>query len=79
MKLKPTTSGIEITSFREARNIKDGQLFVAIRDSVEGRDKVTLVPAEDTYYYEMLDNPEAFEDDSFNDMDGDKALNRSVA
>lgn len=42
---------MEITLFREADKIKDGQLFIARKDSVEGRDKVILTPVENSYIY----------------------------
>lgn len=76
--LKSERSGVKVTSFKEAKNIKEGQLFMAFKSSVEGRDKVTLIPVEDTYFYEMQDNPEGYEhlDDSFDDMDGEEALAR---
>ena len=52
--------------------IKEGQVFIAHRDSVEGRTRITLVPDND--YFARQDNPEAFEeqDDSFVNMDGDE-------
>ncbi len=52
----------EIVAFGEiAVSTKDGALFVAKKDSVEGRAKITLVPIEETDYYERLENPESFE------------------
>lgn len=57
-----------------AKNIKNGELFIAVKTVVEGRDKVTMVPANKTDFFERMDNPEKFEDDSFDDMDGEKAL-----
>ncbi len=37
---------MEITVFRDADKIKEGQLFIARKDSVEGRDKVILTPVD---------------------------------
>ncbi len=45
----------EIITFN--KDIKEGQLFIAKKSTVEGRDKVTLVPVEDTDYYERQDQP----------------------
>lgn len=38
---------MEITVFRDADKIKEGQLFIARKDSVEGRDKVILTQTND--------------------------------
>jgi len=49
----------EIITFN--KDIKEGQLFIAKKSTVEGRDKVTLVPVEDTDYYERQEEPENYE------------------
>ena len=45
----------------KAKAIKEGQLFVASIDDVEGHTVVTLVPAEETDYFERMDHPEQSE------------------
>jgi hypothetical protein len=62
----------EIIAFN--KDIKEGQLFIAKKSTVEGRDKVTLVPVDETDYYQQMDEPTPQRDDSFDDMDGDKAF-----
>ena len=46
----------------KAKAIKEGQLFVASIGNVEGCVVVTLVPVEETDYFERQDHPEQFED-----------------
>ena len=40
---------MEITLFRQAEKIKEGQLFIARKDSVEGKGKATLTPVDNCF------------------------------
>jgi len=53
---------MNITTFNGAKDIKEGQLFIAKKSTVEGREKVTLVPVDETDYYDRQDNPEKYEE-----------------